>query len=459
MLVIISDLHLTDGSSGASVGADAFRILKDRVAEIVERASWRADKKYKPIESVDLVLLGDIFDLIRSDKWLKSGIRPWDDLDNETGSKLLENIVAGIIEKNREGLTVMKGMTESIFGQGKLSIPCSIDKDIDGEICKEGQQVVNTRIFYMIGNHDWFFYLKGKRFNKIREMVVDAFGLSQPADQAFPYEPNELPELEQALKNHQVYACHGDKYDPFNFTKRRDQSSIGDAIVIELLNKFPDKVKKEFEKKVIEELPSEFVAGLKEIDNVRPLITIPFWIDGLLDKTVPDRKVQKRIKEIWNDLVCDFLEIDFIKSQNTLGLFDQYDQLKYLLQFTTIFDFDMISDLVQLVYKRFNGSGKKHSKNFLNEKEFINQESKYFVCGHTHHYEVVPLQAAYKDAKKYNQYYINSGTWKPVHQKAENNFDDNNFLNYNVMTYLIFYHGDERKGREFEVWSGVLDTH
>jgi hypothetical protein len=32
------------------------------------------------------------------------------------------------------------------------------------------------------------------------------------------------------------------------------------------------------------------------------------------------------------------------------------------------------------------------------------------------------------------------------------------FAGYKVMTYLVFYQGDEHVGREFESWSGALGT-
>ena len=67
MLIIISDLHLNDGTSGTSITSDAFHIFGERLRDLAFQASWRSEGAgYKPIESVDLVLLGDVFDPIRS---------------------------------------------------------------------------------------------------------------------------------------------------------------------------------------------------------------------------------------------------------------------------------------------------------------------------------------------------------------------------------------------------------
>ncbi|MDA2927107.1 hypothetical protein MYX78_07730 [Acidobacteria bacterium AH-259-G07] len=55
MLVIISDLHLTDGTSGETIRAGAFRAFRERLRDLAYDASWRADGKYKPIKELDLV--------------------------------------------------------------------------------------------------------------------------------------------------------------------------------------------------------------------------------------------------------------------------------------------------------------------------------------------------------------------------------------------------------------------
>ncbi len=71
MLVIVSDLHFTDGTSGETVRSGAFKLFRDALSDLAYGASWRADGKYKPIEDLHLVLLGDILDVIRSAQWLR----------------------------------------------------------------------------------------------------------------------------------------------------------------------------------------------------------------------------------------------------------------------------------------------------------------------------------------------------------------------------------------------------
>ena len=61
MLVIISDLHLADGTCGHSISSSAFQLFVDRLRELVVHASHRRDGRYRPIQEVDILLMGDSF--------------------------------------------------------------------------------------------------------------------------------------------------------------------------------------------------------------------------------------------------------------------------------------------------------------------------------------------------------------------------------------------------------------
>jgi hypothetical protein len=51
MLVIISDLHLTDGTSGSTISPGAFQLLGERIADLTMGASQRRDGSY-PARSI-----------------------------------------------------------------------------------------------------------------------------------------------------------------------------------------------------------------------------------------------------------------------------------------------------------------------------------------------------------------------------------------------------------------------
>ena len=114
MLVIISDLHLTDGTSGETIKEGAFRVFSSRLRDMAYDASWRADGNYKPIEACDILLLGDILDVIRSTQWLaaKRGepgyVRPWDSPANELFATKIKAITAEILRRNSTSLAILR---------------------------------------------------------------------------------------------------------------------------------------------------------------------------------------------------------------------------------------------------------------------------------------------------------------------------------------------------------------
>jgi hypothetical protein len=61
-----------------------------------------------------------------------------------------------------------------------------------------------------------------------------------------------------------------------------------------------------------------------------------------------------------------------------------------------------------------------------------------------------------KNGHPFNQMYFNTGTWRPVHELATRNPKEEEFIDFNVMTYVAIYKDDERAGRKFETWSGAL---
>ena len=90
MLVIISDIHLGDGTTASSISPTAFDLFSNRLNETAYFASFRQDGTYRPIETLDLLLMGDILDPLHSTLWLDTApgtlnyTRPWTDTHSPT---------------------------------------------------------------------------------------------------------------------------------------------------------------------------------------------------------------------------------------------------------------------------------------------------------------------------------------------------------------------------------------
>jgi len=112
MLVIISDLHLTDGTSGSTISPEAFQLLAERLGDLGLSASHRRDGTYRPIERVDLVLLGDVLDVIRSTQWLQNPIRPWDDPKSGALFDTVAKITGDTLIHNNQALSEFRNLAE-----------------------------------------------------------------------------------------------------------------------------------------------------------------------------------------------------------------------------------------------------------------------------------------------------------------------------------------------------------
>lgn len=455
MLVIVSDLHLTDGTSGETIRKGAFRVFEHRLRDMAYDASWRANGKYKPIKEIHLVLLGDILDVIRSTKWLDSDSpRPWDeDLQNPALVSKIETITDAILSQNKDAVAILKGLKSGERITLPPATPTGKVKKVGWEPGARGRIPVKVNTYYIVGNHDWFFCVPGAGYDRIRQKIVQAMGLDHSPAQPFPHEPGDAPNLEAVFEQHNVYARHGDIFDPFNYENNRRSSSLGDAIVIELLNRFPIEVHKEMARV----LPKACLDGLKEIDNVRPLLAIPIWVDGLLRRTCGETAQIKGVKRIWDDLAEHFLRLEFVRKHDSwVRPLDLVDRLEIALKFSQGVSFHKMSNLLSWINETFRGTDEPFYRHAISEQAFKSQRARYIVYGHTHHPEVVPLDISFAGDRAIGQMYLNAGTWRRVHELAQRNPKEEEFLGYYVMTYLAFYQGDERGGRPFESWSGSL---
>ena len=323
MLVVISDLHLNDGTIGPAIQPGAFEIFAERLCDLAARASWRADGRYRPIERVDLLLLGDILDILQSRRWHDAGTRPWEDPQSPKVAETVGSIVDAILNENREAISVLR----SLYGEGAIHIPAATqsgDAVFDGE-----SHSVAVRTFYMVGNHDWPLHLSGTRYDLIRQKLANQIGLANSVSAPFPHDPLESDDLLQVLRRHRVIARHGDIYDPLSFREDRDSSALCDAILIELFGRFLLELQGGFG----HDLPSATLDGLRELDRIRPLLAVPLWIDGLLNRTNLDKALNKHIRRTWDQLVDELLQLPLVREQDTSSPFSLVDGLERALKF------------------------------------------------------------------------------------------------------------------------------
>ena len=120
MLIILSDLHLNDGTTGEVLSPEAFALFSDRLKELAITASWRSDGAYRPIERIDLVLLGDVLDVLHSSRWQAPGSPwPWDDPQSPLLVDHVARITGDILAQNHESLAMLRALATD----GEITVP------------------------------------------------------------------------------------------------------------------------------------------------------------------------------------------------------------------------------------------------------------------------------------------------------------------------------------------------
>ncbi|MCC6493513.1 MAG: hypothetical protein IT424_10875 [Pirellulales bacterium] len=444
MLAIISDLHLTDGTSGSTISPGAFQLLGERLVDLAVGASQRRDGAYRPIDRVDLLLLGDVLDVIRSSRWLQGPARPWDAVDSPAMFQTVQQITADILRHNDEALSEFRKLA-----QRGVAVPAGTR---DGRCDPEAFVTAPVRIHYMVGNHDWFFHLPGDNYAGLRQQIARRLGVVTNPQAPFPHEPWQCNDLLQTMRRHKVFARHGDLYDPFNYEGDRNASSLGDAIVIELLNRFGAEVARELG----DDLPDSALAGLRELDNIRPLLLAPVWIEGVLERSCPHPAVRKRVKKVWDSLADEFLEQPFVRQRDTWRPLELVDGLQKALKFSRRLSVGWASWAAQWMWQLRGADSSSYFQHALAEQDFRNRRAKHIVYGHTHAHEIVPLDASYAEGYVLNQAYFNSGTWRRVYEQTRFSRQEHEFMPADALTYLAFFKDDERRGRPYETWTGTL---
>lgn len=438
MLVVISDLHLTDESCGSTVKEGAFRTFVELLRTRVEAACWAdgpGGPVFRPIEGCDVVLLGDILDLLRSTVWEGDGApKPWWAPD-----KLLaptEQVVDRVLAANAAGLAHWRDLG------GQLLIPP------DGPNTCSEPVPIPLRFHYLVGNHDWPLHLPGPGWDALRRKVCAALGLSNDPAQPFPHELDELPALADLCHRHRVWLRHGDIFDPLNFSREhgRAHSSAGDAVVIDIVNSFPRRVQHALD--LADDHP--IALAFHDTDNLRPLVYLPAYVQYVAN-TYATPAQRAEILKVWYAAGEPFLDNRFVQAMNRPGL-DTVSLLRLFLRLQRQLPI-MTLDSVARLYWRFNGPD-SYARHAHREPLLRDGKVDFIVYGHTHHAEQVPLRDG---GPQQEQRYFNTGTWRRLHERTHESIRRPRFVSAHVMNVLVFYRRDERNGHRFENWAGLLD--
>jgi UDP-2,3-diacylglucosamine pyrophosphatase LpxH len=445
MLVFISDLHFVDGSAGEhNISWRALEYFFDDLVAI-------ATKPSNAIKEIKLVLLGDIFDLLRTEGWFgyPEAERPWgsDDHAIEIHAQTLFDAIVDYNE-NHEDENHQKWQTFQRFRQAVADLPKRCNLDID------------VRVVYLPGNHDRLV----NQYGSLRGKLCDCLGILPDWQDPKNFFPHTYEDPAYG-----VFARHGHEYDKFNYEGGISYTEldyqrvpIGDPITTELVSRLPYALGRRLEG--ISWLTPEEKASIKrnfqEIENVRPLSATVEW---LLYQVSQSRPLKEVIEDTVQEVVDQFDNLDFVKKWYTRhdkwtdwrDDADKIQALLFLLRNFKLYSTEKLWDLAMRAKNLFV----QDDLLLAAPQEYVHLDSRirYVVYGHTHDPLLSAVSSTPSAPYPLERVYLNTGTWRGRYFKAT---QDDSFIFWKNMTYVIFYREGERGNPYpvFETWTGALKT-
>ena len=438
MLVLLSDLHLTDETTAENVHPEAFtNILMPEIA---------ASAQSKKAQDLDIVLLGDILDLVRTDYWLTidSAERPWNgELDKDTAMNTSARVAAHF-----------QNALQKILATRAAHALKSVCLALNG--LKVEGRAVTPRIIYIVGNHDRALL----NYPSLQKQFSDWLGCPVIFAQEWTAADYHLLARHGHLWDDK---CHGSLLLKKALRKkikhrRADLAchlvqTIGEVITAELMSGLVYRVRTQ--------AGARNTAGLHKLimqaNNVRPEPQVLRWLEWMgqsrFNKT--DKKLvmsalrdsmqavlDSRLAGLWDKIKPDWLVSGDITDRLTL------------MRAALKLDFDNLAKIIPALANAYGVvAASKSAYADGAREELAAHDVEYVVYGHTHFAATEYLSAEQNGRVKM---YINTGTYLPLVQKAR----DHGFGTDYRMTFTAFYRPEEdaraKDGRvvSCEIWSG-----
>jgi UDP-2,3-diacylglucosamine pyrophosphatase LpxH len=389
MLVFLSDIHLRAGG----------RTNVPRVEQL--KRFWQRIEASRRDDVVTLCFVGDTFDLVRDPSWFSTPHRPYHPMSPALEAQL-EALIAATLEAEKDFFTVLRQQVQ----RGGLEIE------------------------FILGNHDHLL----NQVPGARAAIRKALGI--PGGTAlFP--------LEVRYEKEGVLAYHGHTADLVSSSAHEDVP-FAELFCPELITRFPLEIRRQ--------LGLEH-PHLDDIDDVRPVVSVPTWVRTLAQSE--GKALGVKIDGVWAGLVEEFLDnphvVGWFKRNHKAFRFDFAQKMKVLLalsakrglkeqsRFTATRDV-----LFRLLDTKFSETAARN----LQEKP--NRHLRYVVNGHTHFANMTPLGTI----NEQRACYFNLGTWRTVHQLGH--LGTPSFMQFDAMGYLAFFGTDDPLERELEWWQGAV---
>ena len=403
MLIVISDMHFSDGSSSHNISHRAFSHFFDHI------------KRGLTDECKELIIVfaGDTFDLLRSEHWMtvEDAEKPW--AENDQGSRI-EGQGAGSRDERSASIKPYQKHLGTIFknilNENESSL--TIIKQVEDMF-----RPVPVKIHTIPGNHDRMLV----EIDNYKGMLGNYLGNISILDASYEN------------RNYGVRIRHGHEYDTYNF-EEEGRVPVGDVNTTELFVRLPFEIKKQY---------PELANELRCVEDIRP----QWRVFDYLGSTYPEGEINRCIREATEQTIDRFFKIPFVKSwienHDTASILDDADKLEYMLRIFKILPLTWAEKLLK-TFSHFE-MGEQHYEEMAEKEEAL-----YVVYGHTHTENVSFLRIT----EDQHSYYVNTGTWRERITTSNKGV----FSRYKTLTYAVFYTKEERHTEfpSFELWNGML---
>lgn len=455
MLIVISDVHFTDGTVGEhNLPYSAFESVF-----LLDVATLAKNNRAKEVK---ILLLGDILDVLRSSQWfdLDPADRPWgaDGLSDvptpkpqsRTERKALD-ILGQVETKDLDSDTPPKGLSKNTILH-KNWRTFNLFRTFRVHLANQHGVDIPVEIIYIPGNHDRMCNLYPSLKTEIRKILGVTLKSAGPpsiegnADGEWRYRNDFMDEA------YGLYARHGHQYDTWNYSGNRqfDQFGhlkvpIGDIATTEFVVKIPWKLERLRGK--YPAVTPELIENVKEIDYVRPINRAMEWIYYRIKGD--SGEVRKALEETFDEVVKELLDIELVqqwRSPDThvdealRALSSRW--LKWIPK--GLVDLLNAEDILPLFIDESGHSRDPDRDPYTigayNELVWrANRKIRFIVYGHTHKPDQRPLDVL----GDREIFYLNSGTWRPRMVKTVGLDEAPDFVGMKQMTYSVFYREDE----------------
>jgi UDP-2,3-diacylglucosamine pyrophosphatase LpxH len=445
MLALISDLHFCDGTAiPGNVAPEAFALA---LGEIYDLARQIAEARNRPTR-VDLVLLGDIFDLLRTERWFQDRAgnpvpleeRPWaspEALTRQGGATpqaiaRAREILAEILEKNADSLAVVRGEIEP------------------------PPQGVEVRRIYVPGNHDrLYLHDEGLRAAILANLgAVDGRNAKDPG----------IGMHRLSLPEYGTVARHGHEWDVWNFPEYRSGATpeqytdedylptpIGDPITTEFAVALPYELRlRLLESRLFPPpLANRVHERMKRIQDVRPLLASFRWAYYAIERVSTDldreqsRVLRAALDDTLRTLARRFRQLEFYKAWYE----EKHDPLcldtpllvRLLLAAVSApwFPARQVAEIAErgMVWRGPTDSARRGARR-EDLARVGEREMRFVVYGHTHGAAHVPLHGT----GEVQDVYLNTGTYRPGVFRAD---DGRGFVGWQRISYTCISSAEE----------------